>query len=130
MSKYHGIVLDLEFTDLHYPETLKVFAKRKSKTNPWTLFGVEVDDQQIESTIVSIQQNLKSDQPYYAHFYNDDNLIVIFKDKVIKVTPHKSTWQPIIDYGKLLNIPVEQLDFWPNRFQDEIHYFNLEDFVL
>ena len=72
---------------------------------------------------------MKSDKPYYSHFYNDEEMIVIFKDKVFKIKPHISTWTPIIDYGKTLGIPKEQLDFWPNRFQDEIHYFNKIDFV-
>lgn len=28
-----------------------------------------------------------------------------------------------------LNIPEKQLDFWPNRFQDELHYFSTSDFI-
>jgi hypothetical protein len=28
-----------------------------------------------------------------------------------------------------LGIPKQQLDFWPNRFQDEIHYFEKDDFL-
>ncbi len=68
-----------------------------------------------------MQQNTKSG--WYGHFYNDQELIVVFKDQVFKVAPHKSTWTPIIEYGQTLGIPEDQLDFWPNRFQDEIHYF-------
>lgn len=126
---WHGIVLDAEFEDPNYPNNFKLFAKRKSKTNNGTLYGIEVGVQDFEKTISDIQKNLKKDKPYYAHFYNDESLIVVFKDKVIRVSPHKSTWQEIVDYGKQLNIPEEQLDFWPNRFQDEIHYFSPEDWV-
>lgn len=126
---WHGIILDLEFTDPNFPQKFKIFAKRRNKTNPWTLFGIEIENDQLDESIKDIQVNFKTSQPYYAHLYNDSELIVIFKDKVIKVTSNHASWQPIIDYGKSLNIPKEQLDFWPNRFQDEIHYFNKKDFV-
>lgn len=60
--------------------------------------------------------------------YNDEKLIVVFKDRTFEIKPHESTWKPVKDYGSVLNIPEEQLDFWPNRFQDERHYFSKEDF--
>lgn len=129
-NTWHGIILDLEFTDPKFPETFKIFAKRKSKTNPWVLFGIEVDNDGLDIAVKSIQDNLKTDAPYYAHLYNDEEVIVIFKEKIIRVTSHVSTWQPIIEYGKTLNIPEVQLDFWPNRFQDEKHYFNKNDYVF
>ncbi len=127
--KWHGIVLDLEFNDPKFINQFKIFAKRKSKTNPWTLFGIEIDDNKLEESIKGIQNNLKSSQPFYAHLYNDEEIIVVFKEKVIKAQPNKSSWDSIIKYGRTLTIPEEQLDFWPNRFQDEIHYFDKEDFI-
>ena len=126
---WHGILLDMEFSDPNFLNQFKIFAKRKSKSNPWTLFGIEVVNNEIENVINTLQQHLKIDKPYYAHFYNDEVVIVIFKEKIFRVSSHASTWTQIIEHGKSLNIPEEQLDFWPNRFQDEIHYFNKEDFV-
>ncbi len=108
---YHGIILDLEFIDPTYPETFKVFAKRKSSSNDWILYGIELEDTQVEKAILVIQKNMKNTEPYYAHLYNDTDLIVIFKTKVFRVTPHISSWKPIVDFGKQLNIPEEQLDF-------------------
>ena len=125
---YHGIILDLEFKDSTYPQKFKLFAKRKSSTSGWLLYGVEVGDQEIDKVILEVQENMKDDKPYYAHFYNDNDMIVVFKKNVFRVKPHISTWA-VINYGKKLNIPQEQLDFWPNRFQDEIHYFDKADFV-
>lgn len=126
---YHGIILDLEFVDPTYAEKFKIFAKRKSRTEPWMLFGVEVTDETIEQVISEVQKNMKSDQSYYAHFYNDEELIVVFKEKTFRVKPHRSTWKSVLEFGKKLGIPEIQLTFWPNRFQDEIHDFNKEDFV-
>jgi hypothetical protein len=121
---YHGIIVDQEFSDSSFCESFKVFDKKKSGS--WTLYGIEIENPQLENTILEIQKNMKTNEPWYAHLYNDNKLIVIFKDKIFDVKPHASTWQLIIEYGKKLNIPVEQLDFWPNRFQDEKHYFQNE----
>lgn len=126
---YHGIILDMAFNDASYPEKLKVFAKRKSSSNDWVLYGVEVGDDMFDQVVQEIQSNMKSDKPYYSHFYNDEEMVVVFKDKLFNVNPYASTWSPIIEYGKTLGIPAEQLDFWPNRFQDEIHYFDSKDFI-
>lgn len=122
---YHGIIIDQEFTDPSFPGSFKVFAKKQD--GGWGIYGIEVEGSQLQEVISSIQQNMKSDQPWYAHLYNDEGLIVIFKDRVFNVTPHSSTWAPIKEYGRELKIPEEQLSFWPNRFQDEIHYFNSSD---
>lgn len=124
---YHGIIIDQSFTDLTFPETFKKFAKRQD--GDWGIYGVEVDDSDIEVVMGKIQDKMKSDEPWYAHFYNDEKLIVVFKDKVFRVEPNQSSWLPIIEYGQNLQIPVEQLDFWPNRFQDETHYFSKEAFI-
>jgi hypothetical protein len=122
---YHGIIIDKEFDNPSFCESFKIFNKRKSGS--WLLYGIEIEDAQLENTILEIQKNMKTNGLWYAHLYNDDKLVVIFKDKVFNVKPHTSTWQTIIEYGKKLNIPEEQLDFWPNRFQDEKHYFQNEE---
>jgi hypothetical protein len=68
-----------------------------------------------------IQENLVVKGEYYAHLYRDDELVVIFKDRVFRITSEKSTWKPVIDYGLSLKIPIEQLDMKPCRFQDETY---------
>lgn len=118
---YHGAIIDQEFTDKSYPEKFKIFAKKQDGN--WGIYGIEIEDSQIEDVIKDIQKNLREAENWYAHLYNDEELVVIFKDKIFRVTPHASSWKPIIEHGRKLNIPEEQLDFWPNRFQDERHYF-------
>ncbi len=126
---YHGIILDVQFVDPLFPETLNYFAKKKSKINPWTIYGVSIKAQDFERTVQTIQKNMKLDKPYYAHFYRENELMVVFKEKIFRVASHNATWTPVIDYGVKMGIPKEQLDFWPNRFQDEVHYFEKKDFV-
>ena len=119
---YHGILIDQEFTDPKFPEKFKVFSVKQDGS--WRIYGVEINESAFRNAIKEIQENMKGDLPWYAHLYNDEDLIVIFKTKIFNVKPHKSTWEQIIEYGKSLNIPEKQLDFWPNRFQDEGHYFS------
>ncbi|MFH1713044.1 MAG: hypothetical protein ABH896_02550 [Candidatus Jacksonbacteria bacterium] len=60
-QNYHGIILDVEFKDPRFVNQFKIFAKRRSRSNPWILYGVVVDPNKIKKTIKQVQQNLKSD---------------------------------------------------------------------
>ncbi len=119
---YHGILVDQEFDNSNFPEKFKIFSVKHD--DGWKIFGVEISDVELNSTVKEIQKNMKSEQPWYSHLYNDKKLVVVFKNKVFNVEPHKSTWTEVFEYGKSIGIPEMQLDFWPNRFQDEIHYFS------
>jgi hypothetical protein len=126
-NMFHGILVDMAFTDRSYPETYSIFAQEKS--GDWMLYGIEVPRNNLESAVVSIQTHMRADEPFYAHLYDDEVVVAIFRTRVFRVTPHISSWGDIRHYGMKLNISMEQLDFWPNRFQDEIHYFKRESFV-
>ncbi len=119
---YHGIIIDQEFTDQSFSNTFKIFAQKQD--GDWGIYGIEIEGFKLQEVIKSIQLNMKNDSPWYAHLYNDHQLIVIFKNKVFEITPQKTSWQPAIDYGKELNIPAKQLDFQPNKFQEENNYFS------
>lgn len=124
---FHGILVDMAFIDRRYPEAFSIFAQEKS--GDWTLYGIEVPRNDLENAVVNIQTQMRTDEHFYAHLYDDEVVVVIFKTRVFRVTPHISSWGDIQQYGMTLEIPVEQLDFWPNRFQDEPHYFKRENFV-
>lgn len=122
-SEYHGNILETGFTDPRFVNEFRVFAKRKSPTNPWTMHGVAVPAEGIEDVIVRVQKNLVPDEPYYAHFYRDDELIVVFKERVFRIKTDESTWNDAIEYGRGLGIPDEQLVFAPNKLEDEKDYY-------
>jgi len=121
MSEYHGILLDLGFKDENFIKQFDILGKKKSEINPWFMIKVRIPEEQIEEVIEECQENLLEDKPYYCHFYRDDELIVVFKNKIFRVTPDKSTWKPIVEYGLALNIPIEQLDMKPCRFEEETY---------
>lgn len=125
---YHGVLVNKSFRDENFAEKFKLFAKKQDTDSDWILYGVEVSADDLDRAITDIQNEMR-DGTWYNHFYSDGELIVIFRDKVFHVQPHASTWLPVIEYGRRLSIPEDQLSFWPNRFQDEIHYFATGDFM-
>lgn len=126
-SVFHGILLDLSFVDHDFPSTFQLFAHKK--VGEWGLYGISVPRDQLEQALLSIQAHMRTDGQFYNHLYDDQTLIAIFKTRIFRTSTHLSGWNEIHAYGLSLGIPAQQLDFWPNRFQDEIHYFEREDFV-
>jgi hypothetical protein len=118
-GEYHGVLLDAAFEDQNFINCFKVFWKRKSTRNSWTIFGVIVPEAEIGGVIKKIQKNLLQNKPYYAHFYRKDDMIVVFREKVFRIKPDKSTWAEAVKYGMNKSIPQEQMDFFPARFEDE-----------
>ena len=123
---YHGILVNKSFLDENFPERFELFARKQD--SDWTLYGIEVAADDLERSVADIQKEMRSGT-WYNHLYNYKELVVVFKDKVFRVQSHSSTWGPIVEYGRKLNIPEDQLTFWPNRFQDEVHYFAAGDFM-
>jgi hypothetical protein len=119
---YHGIIIDKEFNDPNLYQSFKVFNQKRS--GKWKIYGIEIDDSILKDTITKIQENMKKDEPWYAHLYNGKDLIIIFKERVFYIKSDKSTWVPALELGKQLKIPEKQLDFHPNKFEDENNYFS------
>jgi hypothetical protein len=120
-SIFHGILLDLAFIDPQYLKTFSIFAQKKA--GDWGLYGIKVLRNDLESAVANIQSYMRADKNFYNHLYDDETVIVIYKERVFRSTSHASSWKEIQHYGITLGIAIEQLDFWPNRFQNEIHYF-------
>ena len=55
--------------------------------------------------------------------YADIDRTEIFEERFSFSLFSRNLFKKLIEYGLSLNIPIEQLDFWPNRFQDEMYYF-------
>ena len=43
----------------------------------------------------------------------------MFNKKIFRVSTDENSWKELIEYGKSLGIPEEQLDFKPCRVEDE-----------
>lgn len=123
-SLYHGIVVSLSQRDKRVFERLHVIGKKKALLGAVTLYKVAVAESELENVIKMIQENMASKlllrkQEFYAHFYRNDELIIVFRGKTFKATTDSATWKEAIAFGKSLGIAEKQLDFKPNRLEDE-----------
>jgi hypothetical protein len=121
---YHGIVINKSQKDQAIFNELDVIGKRKIFCGLIVFYKIRVRTQDIDIVIKRVQKNMSSKflfkkQEYYAHFYRADELIIVFRDKTFTVTTNRKTWRDPIAYGKSLYIVEDQLDFMPNRVEDE-----------
>ena len=84
---------------------------------------MRVRPKKITQMIRLIQTNLLSENgvPYYAHFYRNNELIVVFPERVFHVPPDRNSWREMVSYGESLGIPKAELDFKPCIFNDETY---------
>lgn len=122
---HHSIIIE---ESLENPEVLENYKILRTKFSPaekagdtdWHLHIMEIPE--AEKSIKEFQAAMVSDKPYYFHIYNKGKtLIVVFKDKIFHLNPNdKSTWEDARAFGaSKLNIPAEQLDFYPPRISEE-----------
>lgn len=105
MPDFKGTIVEESLKDKSFIKKLKVL--NSSVAGDWHLYTVEVNEREIEE----ISHNLNA-QKWYAHFWKDREVIVAFKDKILRFNyDKKETWKPVVEYGLSIGIPKEQLDF-------------------
>jgi hypothetical protein len=78
------------------------------RTGRWHLYWVTASDADVDA----IQQGLVRDMAWYAHFWRDDRITVLFADARFEMRrSDRTTWEPAIAHGLARGIPIEQLDF-------------------
>jgi hypothetical protein len=120
MQEWHGILVDVSQKDKSIFKNLKILGQKKSSNDEWVLLKVGVPDEKLDETINLLQKNMSPGE-FYFHFYRDSCLIVVFRKKIFRIKPDKSTWTGAVEYGKSLGIPERQLDFYPCRVEDETY---------
>ena len=123
-NEYHGIIVNLSQKDKSIVKNLNVIGRKRVLFGLITLYKISVNENAIDKVIIEVQKNMNDrilfkKQEFYAHFYRNNELIIVFRDKIFKVTPDPTTWGEAVRHGRLLNIADGQLDFIPNRFEDE-----------
>lgn len=123
MIKYHGIIIKEGLLDETLLNKIKVIGSKKDGIifRRFTLLKLEIEKRSLSEIINIVQKNLKTNPVYYAHFYRDKELIVIFPKKTFQITTDKSSWKKVINYGKSVGIPEKELDFYPCRIEDETY---------
>lgn len=117
MSEYHGIIITEGLKGQSVLNKMKILGQKKGRE--WTLLRVGVSENKIDEVVGLVQKSLVTEPTFYAHFYREEKLIVVFPKKVFYLTPNKETWKSAIDYGKSVGVPEKELDFKPCRFEEE-----------
>jgi len=123
---YHSIIIEESLQKPEVLENYKILRTKFSEKENWHLHIIEIPEP-TEKAIKEIQEAMAVEEPYYFHIYGEGKtLIVIFKDKVFHLNPNNElTWREAREYGgSKLNIPPEQLDFFPSKISEEDNWFN------
>ena len=112
LDNYLGIIVDHSLKNQEYARQLQVLASRS--IGSWRLLLIEVEEE-LSDQIKSLQENMVDiqDKCWYAHFFRQQELIVVYQDRMFRVTVQPDTWTDAIQYGLANGIPEEQLDFQP-----------------
>jgi hypothetical protein len=118
---YHGILVAEGLRDRSVLGTVTLLGTRRGRD--WTLLRVAVTEERLALVIARVQRGLRVEGgvPFYAHFYRPCELLVVFPERVFRLTPRKESWAPAVSCGRSVGIPQEQLDFNPCRFEDEAY---------
>ena len=122
---YHSIIIEESLENPKVLENYKILRTKFSPEKNWHLHIVEIPEP--EKAIKEIQEAMMTDKPYYFHIYNEGKaLIIVFNDKVFYLNPNDQlTWKEARAFGaRKLNIPSEQLDFYPTRISEEDSWYN------
>lgn len=123
---YRSIIIEESLKNSKVLENYKILRTKFSAEASWHLHVVEISEP-LEEAIKEIQKAMVDNKPYYFHIYDEGKtLIIVFKDKVFYLNPiDKSTWQEAREYGVVkLNIPAEELDFYPSKISEEDDWYN------
>ena len=110
MPNWKGCVIEESLEDnrvLNKIEIIKVrITTDDTPQERWHIYNVSVSEKEIDF----LHNKLK--QAWYMHFWQDNKMLVLFKDRKFTINPEdKKTWKAAIEYGLSLGIPKEQLVF-------------------
>ena len=126
---YLGYIIDKSQRDKNIFSQLTISNQKKVWLGFITIYEIKVNADDINSLIRKLQENMVTHiafvkQEFYVHFYCENELIVVFKEKVFHITTDKITWTEAIAYGRSLGIREKQLDFLSPE-ENKRRYFNV-----
>lgn len=115
---YKGTIVEESLLDNRLLNSFKINKFRISNVEKpedrWHLYEVEASEAQIDE----LARQLKP-SGWYTHFWQNDNVIVVYPNKKFEINYSDiGTWQSAIKYGQSIGIPLEQLDFKIDEYED------------
>ena len=104
-----GVIIEESLEDASVLQRLNIISSETVQIDAsatWRLHTVVVSENEIRQLVSHIKAG------WYIHFWRGREVIAVFKDKIFTFDfDDKTSWQPAIDHGLSLDIPLEQLDF-------------------
>jgi hypothetical protein len=124
MDMYHGILVNLSQRNRSIFRESCIVGHKNFFLGLLVLYKIEVAPQYLDPLIRRIQANMADrvallHKEFYCHFYRDDELVIVFRQKLFRVTTDPGTWSQASAYGRSIGIARSQLDFSPCRIEDE-----------
>lgn len=125
MNDHLGIVIDRSLKDPAVLPRLPVIARRQ--VGSWGFLLVSVPEAEIDRFISVLQSHLieATVDCWYAHFFREDDLIVVYQDRIFHATLDPGSWGPAVQHGLERGVPREQLDFKPRTREDALAFFGM-----
>lgn len=105
MNNWYGWIIEQSLDDQSIFDELPTI-KMKSEEEDWKEHIVEVPDEKINDVVEFLKQHLK--RAWYAHLVKDNQMIVMYKDKVFQVKEGED-YTPMREFGLSHSVPEEQL---------------------
>jgi hypothetical protein len=115
MDDYLGVVVRESLRDPSL--TPPVVASRRGAD--WTLLLVRIPVAELDREVAALRSNLDRTDCWYAHFFREGELVVVFDDEVFRVSIDPATWDAPVQHGRDRGVPDDELDFSP-RTVDEV----------
>ena len=94
-SDYHGVIVNISQRDKRIYNQLEVLSRRAVIPGILCLYKIKVSPLDLDEPIRKLQENMRN-RLFYAHLYRTEELVVVYKQRVFRTTPDKSTWQELI----------------------------------
>ena len=117
-----GIIIEQSLEDPEVGSLLNVVARKQPRD--WVFLLVEVRKEALSRHLRIVQKNIRPE--WHAHYFRHDELVVVFRDIVFRVSTNPSTWRPIMQHGLAKGILPDQLHFVPNNRPDAEAFFRTQ----
>ncbi len=109
-KRYIGIIVEESFDDNRIVNGLDIrklhITNQAEADKRWHLYEVHVTEYEIHELSKHIKDN------WYMHFWKGRDIIAVFKGASFEFNyDDKATWDKVLDYGRSLGLPEEELNF-------------------
>jgi hypothetical protein len=112
-STYLGVLIEQSLRDPSFLDTVEIVHRQRAPHGSWVFLLVRVPRERSTAVFKRLQSALNPGQ-WYAHFFDGDDLAVVYPDAVFSMKTDPATWSGARAHGLGLGIPEAQLDYCPH----------------